>query len=196
MPSAGVRVFRGLDIPPTCKRRELSHRGATRIIRPYDPSSIPFRSAVEGEREEEEKRQVDRSWTCTYYAHRIVKFHVEKTGEEGPISGTRTGCVFHHHHHGPIERADFSRLYAKTQRSLLYSLICSARWINPSIFAARVARRVSSSSLFLYHPSSSSTGSVCSGLFTDIVTDVSRENPGKFRQQLPAPGFPILPQGW
>lgn len=101
----------------------------------------------------------------------------------------------------PLKEQSF-RDYTKTQRSLLYSLICSARWINPSIFAARVARRVSSSSLSLFLVStsitaSSSTASVCSGLFTDIVTDVSPENPRpSFARNCrwPVPGFPILPR--
>lgn len=45
-------------------------RRASRIIRPYDPSSIPFRSAVEGEREKKKKdRSIDRE-----------RVHITRTG--------------------------------------------------------------------------------------------------------------------
>lgn len=75
----------------------------------------------EGERRKRGKRSIDRE--RTYYAHRIVKFHVEKAREgEGPISGRRTGCVFHH---GSIERAEFSRLYEDTKEfALQFDMLC------------------------------------------------------------------------
>lgn len=94
-----------------------------RIIRLYRRSRLDLRWARGREREEkgEKDRSIDRE--RTYYAHRIVKFHVEKAGEgEGPISGRRTGCVFHH---GSIERAEFSRLYEDTKEfALQFDMLC------------------------------------------------------------------------
>ena len=108
------------------------------------------------------------------------------------------------------------RDYTKTQRGLLYSLIRSGRWINPSIFTASphtasfpcslslslslslsvytyVCVRVSRSSVSFTPPF---WLCVCSGLFTDTVTDVSRENPRASSPPAIAdgPGFRILPR--
>lgn len=122
---------------------------------------------------------------------------MEKTGE-GEERGrylARGQVAFFTHTSttAPLKEQTF-RDYTKTQRSLLYSLICSARWINPSIFAAKVHEFRRPPSLyhdFLLHR-------FC--VFCSVYRHRDRCFPVKIPGQVSpaiadAPGFPILPLG-